>query len=448
LNAQPAITGRTRVPAAAWIVVLLLATAYLLVTAARDFPNQLGQDLYHPWGIGLAREALPPGSNPYRDPVAYGEIAAQAAAAAREASPRLWMAGGVWKSRSEAAFEPTGTPFFYAVMALLPGDYDRAHLLHAVLQFIAVAVSVFALARLRGVPAVPALVLAAAVEIAFSGFVRDVNFANVTSFQLLVVTALVWVSARGLLARHRALEVLYLPLLALFVAYKPNGALVALAMGLHFAVARGPRPTLVGAAAAALALLGAFATAALYFGDAGVWRDWVHYTQGAHGGKLLYSVDAGNQSLAMLMAEKGGAYGPLVNSAIIALGIAVALVVAMSDSGKRPELLAPALRRLFSDPGRAASAGVILTCAAAPLFWHHYYVLCLVPMLWLFGRGNRLASWSVALSGLALSTPLLKLLVGLELYGGAYSTAFFAWVPLLVAVVADARTLAHRETVA
>src|SRR4051812_41136030 len=132
------------------VVLLALLAAWLLFTSMRDFPNQLGMDLYHPWGIERVREAEPGVANPYVDPAHYGRVLFDEASAVRVASPKFWVTALMWQSRSDVMFEPTGTPLFYALLSWLPRSYERTHLAWALLQYASFLAAVFMLARMAG----------------------------------------------------------------------------------------------------------------------------------------------------------------------------------------------------------------------------------------------------------------------------------------------------------
>jgi hypothetical protein len=424
-----------RVPA--WLALAALL-AWLALVALGNFPNQVGMDLYHPWGIQLARATTPGIGDPYVETSRYGRIAAAAAAASREADPKLYATAPEWAARSRAGFEPTATPFYYAAMSWLPRDYDRAQLFYGILQYAAFLGSIFALARMAGASRTWAAAIAAGVAATFSGFMRDIKFGNVNSLQIAFLTAMIAASRARLHERSRLFDRAYLPLLALFLVFKPSLPLPVLALALHYARVRGAAAFARGAALAAATALLAVGTGAAYFGTWHAWSDWLAYTRGANGGTLLYSVDRGNQSLPMLMAEKSSAYGAFGNSALLLACFALAVLVALSAGGKRGDLVRPAACRVLADPWLCVSVAVVLTCATAPLFWHHYYVALMVAIVHAFRRGG---SWQgralAAASYLALAVPALQLLGGLRLFGLAYSLTFFAWAPMVPAVLME-----------
>ncbi len=419
----------------AWAATLLALAALLVHGAVRDFPNRPGMDLYHPWGIAYEKRTDPGIGSPYVHPERFGERLYRVTRAARASSPKLWIVGELWKTRSAAMFEPTATPFYYALLGLLPADYDRAHAVLVWLQYLAALGGVVLLARLGGFARLPAWCIAAAVGLGYTGFGQDVYTGNVNALQFAAFAGLIAGVQGGGLRRHRLLDLLYLPALALLLAFKPNTIWIAAALAVHYALARGPRAFALGAALAVVAAALALAAGAMYLGPQ-AWGQWLRYA----GGGIFYSVDQGNQSLPMLLSEKGGAYGPVAYVALVAAAIGLAFLVAVSRAGKRGDLAAPAALALARDAWFAASVGVLLFCAATPIFWPHYYMLALIPTLY-FVRGDRRpdARTALALASFAvLSVPVVLLLNAAHLAGIAYSLLFFAWVPLLAAAVLHA----------
>jgi hypothetical protein len=422
----------------AWVALAALLVAYLVATATRNFPNQIASDLYHPWGIAAARDAVPPPpGNPYANTAAYGAILEGIAAAGDSIKAKL--SADFWQLRSPAArIEPTGTPFFYAALGFLPRDFGRAHLLHALLQFACVGTSVFLLARLRGALPAPALCLAAFVLATYNAFVQEVKMGNVNSMQLLVLVGLLHAAVTRRYLARPALEYGLLAMLGAFVVFKPNTALIAAAFLAHYGIVRGPRRLAGGAAVAGLGALACVGIGAAYFGSAAVWHDWYRYTQGLNGGTLLYNLDAGNQSVAMLMAERSGAYGAMGNGMILAAAFVTAFAVAMTQLGKRPELLKPLALELLADPWFALSLGVVFTYVASPLLWPHYFLFALIPIAMLVrseGRWDRITACALA-SYFALFLPLVQAVVAMKLVGLAHAMLFFNWLPLVPALLA------------
>lgn len=423
-----------------WSRALLLAAlaAWLLFASVRDFPNQLGMDLYHPWGIERVRDAEPGVPNPYVDAGHYGRVLFDEASAVRVSSPKFWVTALMWQSRSDAMFEPTGTPLFYALLSRLPHSYERTHLAWALAQHAAFLAAMMMLARMAGFGVLGAACIAVGVAASYSGFVQDVKYGNVNSLQLLFLVAMIRASARALYRTSRAFDLLYLPALALFLTIKPNMALPALALAAHYLHARGARRFAVGAAGAIAVACAGVALGAWHFGEWAVWRDWFEYTRGGHGGTVFYSVDNGNQSLAMLLAEKSSAYGPVGNSIMLMAVLATAGLVAASAQGRRGDLVLPTVSRVLGDPWLATALAVVAMCATSPLFWHHYYVAMLIPLAYLVRRDSTALQRGCAVASfVVLTVPWLQMLSDAKLFGVAYTLLFFAWAPLVPAMLAD-----------
>jgi hypothetical protein len=417
----------------------LLLLGFLAVSASRDFPWQFGYDFYHLWGIALAQSTPGAPRNPYADTDGYAQVLNAVSDASR--SEKLHSANAFRR-----VIEPTGTPLFYASFAFLPADFDRAHALFAILQFLAFGASVFLLARMRGLGSWLSICIALAVALTFNPFLQDVKFGNVNSFQLLFVAILIQVAAKRLHKRHPVVDRLYLAALAVFLVFKPNTLWIAAALALHFAVVRGPRKFLAGTGIAALFSFAALAGGAAYFHGMSAWADWLRYTQGLNGGTLLYALDQGNRSLPMWLAERSMAYGAMGFSAIVAAVFTLSLVAAMTSAGKRSDLLAPAARRIFSDPWLAASIGVVFTFATSPLMWPHYHVFALIPIFWLVRRGRPdLGTGSAIATYVALSRPLMTFLLENRHIATLETVMLFAWIPLAAGIYSRVVELS-RET--
>jgi hypothetical protein len=265
-----------------------------------------------------------------------------------------------------------------------------------------------------------------------------VKYGNVNSLQLLFLVSMIRASARGLYRTSRAFDLAYLPALALFLTIKPNMALPVLALVAHYLHVRGGRSFTLGTIGAVAVVFAGLAIGAWHFGEAGVWRDWFEYTGGAHGGTVFYSVDNGNQSLAMLLAEKSSAYGPLGNSLLLMAVLAPAALVVASAQGQRGDLVLPTARRVLEDPWLITALAVVAVCATSPLFWHHYYVAMLVPLALLMrGAATRLQRACALASFAVLTVPWLQMLSEARLFGVAYTLIFFAWAPLVPAMLVE-----------
>jgi len=419
------------------LLFAVLAIVLAIVVAAdavRSFPTQAGIDFYHLWGVPMGQRASAAPLSPYAQTAQYAQLLN--VLAENSTSEALRTA-----NRFKREIAPTGTPLFYTAFAFLPDDYGSAHLLFAILQYVAGAAAIFLLARLRGVAPWPSLCIALAVELTFNPFVQDVKWGNATAFQLLFIAAALYAAVHGTWARRAWVDRLFLPALAIFVLFKPNTIWIAAALALHYTAVRGGRNAVIGAAAALPAALVAWAAGAAYFGNAAIWNEWLAY---ARGGSLVYRFEEGNQSWPMLLAQIAPAhdawgYGLLVS----AFAIVVLAAVLLRDG--RTAALLPRMRAVFADPWAAVGIGVLFTLASSPLVWAYYHLFALLPIFWLVRTHGKwdVPSWCAVATYAALSSPVLSLLIAAEQPVALRLLMFLSWLPLVPAALLRLAPLAH-----
>ena len=122
-----------------------------------------------------------------------------------------------------------------------------------------------------------------------------------------------------------------------------------------------------------------------------------------------------------------------LTGAVLALSlIALAVWAARVNARDRASLVMGAFGRAFDDPRLAAAIGVTTCIALSPLFWYHYYVIALIPGLWLLnasGGPSAPALWGLA--ALVLSSGLLNVLfLPLGWSAAVEAGAALSWLPL------------------
>ena len=420
------LVSRIMKSSVAGLCIALALAALLAVMAWSAFPRQPGIDFYQFWGVPLAKAVSATQRSPYADVSGY----AQVLNAISDASSSRKLRDA---NRYRRTLEPMGTPFLYASFALFPDDYARAQALFALIQYLAAGAGVFVLARLRGIATWPSIWIALAVELTFMPFLQDVRVGNVNSLQLLFVALLLHVAVRRLYSGNALVDGLFIGLMAVFVIFKPNTPWIALAFAIHYGVAHGHRKFWVGVGMAVLFGALAFGIGAWYFDDAHVWMEWLQFARGMDGSALPLTLDQGNLSFTMLLAQRSMSYGPMGYGLIIAAALSVALILATSSGGRRTDLVIPALRAAFSDPWCAAGIGVLFTFATSPLVWPHYLLFALVPIFWLVRIDGEVdaGTWGAALCYGALSLPLMSILGAGGFYGAIQAAMLFSWLALV-----------------
>jgi hypothetical protein len=413
---------------------LLLAAFALALSAAavvdgwRTFPYLLRVDFYHMWGVPLAHGTL--AANPYAKVKEYGDFLNDVTA--HSTSAMLKRA-----NNGRRVIEPTGTPFYYAVFGVLPRDFDAAAAVFVLAQYIALFASMVLLARLNGGGASLAIALAAVIAVDFNPFAQDVKYGNVNAFQLLALAILRTLSAARSRLPGLAFRDGFPALLAALAMFKPNTLWIVAVLALHYVIVAGPRSIPRALAAGTVTALACAAIGAFHFDGPQAWIDWLRYTQGMNGGRLLYNVGEGNHAIVKLLAEASPRLGLLASeillTALLLAAFAFALVKGSGGDGPKRRALA-----FFGDVQFAASCGVVMMLATSPLIWPHYYVLALVPIAWLLaGRGGRFGIACGALVCAALALPVIGLLVA-DHFALVRLMTILAWLPLAAALCAAA----------
>jgi len=399
-----------------------------VVVSTGLFESQVGFDFYQFWGVPVAHARVPGGPNPY---VATEQYAAVLNALVDESSStRLRLVNSFRR-----ALQPLATPFFYASFAWLPAGYDRALAIFVVLQHAATAAAVCLLARTRGLAWLPALALAALVELTFNPFVQDVKVGNVNAFQLLAMALLLTACRKALDRPSRAWDAALGAAAAALVLFKPNTPWIALAVVAHIAAARGSKGLLAALAGAAAACVAAIAAGAAYLDGLHAWPDWFAYARRMEGAGTLTE---GNLSLTTLVAHGAPALGTGGAVLMVTALAAIAALAAASEMGRRMDLAVHALKEVARDPGLMLSCAIVLTFATFPLVWPHYHLWALLPISWGFRREAR---WDAATLGViacyaGFSRPVVQGLSAAGMVSVTLLVVVFSWVALVPAILA------------
>jgi hypothetical protein len=411
-------------PVVAALIILILVQ--LVVARSLNLYPQLTMiDFFQYWGVSNARrlsaEVL---GTPYTDGLQYRAVLIDYAT--RAGHPRLKPPGF------------TATPFAYTLFAMLPENYARAALLYHALQILLFLGALVLVGGIYGYPLFTLLCLALLLAIGSGPLSSDLRLGNIGAFQLFSLALILALHERLRQASRAVLpaSVLLTGLTVLTLA-KPNVALVGVALALHLWVAHGARVLALAAVPAGVSGAAALVIPCLYFHSWDVWQQWYGVVLGKNPRGLALKPAAGNYATARLFSLLLEIDVWTV-SMLIAAALVVSMVVVIAASGKaadartRETAHRGVLARAFGDVHLALAIGVTATIALPPLVWYHYYVILLIPGLWMLSP-----SWGCgygALCGLAAvvlsSGPLDVLFIPL---GWGTATAYGAalsWLPL------------------
>lgn len=434
------------------ILILVMLAAPTLISTADRIRTGYGFDFYNFWGVTVARRSQGPAlGDPYRNGADYLAKVKQVGTANDTA--KLGVAADYWHSP-----DYTATPLLYMVFGLVPRDFDVALAVYQTVQVAAFVVAWLVLGYLCGIDLFSASCLALASLIAYQPFVSDLRVANLGSVQfVLLVGMLAWARAlrdrclrdsAGGRRRVVACAALFAALAAVTL-FKPNVALVAVLLAAHLAIRHGRKRVLPAAAAALCVAALLVILPALYFGTWDVWKDWYTFVYGSNADMLVRSISDGNYStVAMLSAilDTSASGTAITIMALLVGSLVVAAATVRDAAGDRVGWRAAAAR-LGDEPELAACVGVALTLAASPLLWLHYYIIALIPCLWLL-LARPASPWVARLAALCivLSSGVPGLLLTWAGWGLAIPvTTAMSWLPLWVATLMAVRAPRERS---
>ncbi len=411
-------------PRAVAALIVLILVELVVAQSLNLFPRVTSIDFYQYWGVSAARrlsdQAL---DTPYTNAAGYRAVLDEYAAR-------------FGPSKAEGLRAPafTATPFAYMLFAVFPADYPRAALLFHALQVLLFVAAVIVLGGLYRYPLFPLLCLAFLLVLGSGPLFSDVRLGNLGCFQLFALAGVLALADRlRRVPGAAALGAVVLSSLTLLTLVKPNVALVAAIMAVHLWLAHGNRLFAIAAVPALVSGAAAVVIPCLYFRSWTVWQEWYRVVVGADPYRLAVDPGGGNYSSTRQLSLWLQADVWTV-AAFIAAALIISMIAVSVKAERRLRASSPwaGLASAFRDPHLAAAIGVTMTIALSPLFWYHYYVLALIPGLWLLNASSPPGYLPLCgLAALVLSSGLLNvLLLPLGWTGAAAAGAALSWVPL------------------
>jgi hypothetical protein len=297
----------------------------------------------------------------------------------------------------------------------------------------------------------------------YQPLLSDVRVANLGCFQLAFLTGLLVlagaVARAPSFARRATLGAVFVAALAALTLAKPNVVVIGALLAAHLAVRHGPRLFIASALPAAAAAAVLVVIPCVYFGSWTVWREWYDFVYGSNARMLVRPVTTGNYSTALLLSSRLGLDVYTVSTVLMAmLGASLLAALAWSHdasaaAGSPADPVAVgALRRIVGDPQMALAIGIVLTMASSPLYWFHYYLLSLIPALWLLSAPAS-AKYLAGLAAAAVvmsSGMLAPLFLWLQRPDALPHSIALSWLPLWCAILLriispDAKVVTMRD---
>ena len=402
-----------------------------------------GIDFCQSWGVSKAKQwSGGQLRSPYVDTTKYAEVLNAHADGSRDL--RFRRANQINKKLYQNKLALLGTPLYYLIFSFLPQYYSLAFGIFQVLQVILFITSVVMLNSGRHEYWLGLLSLALLLVVVYEPLLSDLRVGNINSFQLFGVAVLI-VLAHRFLSGSSNRNVLFPGVtfmcgLVFMTLLKPNLILVTSLLSAHLCAQQGWK--VFAKAVIAAAIFGAILLLlpCIYFDSWRVWLDWYNYLSSK---MLVYPVSQGNIATVLLVSQALdiSVYSAttMLATVLLVLGLGVLLMAAFPGEPGLKALWGPFVRSL-RDPYLCAAMGITATLALMPLVWLHYFVISLIPAIWLLTAPHR---WSHAwlLGGLSIILTsglpglLLIALFGLTALGYSYSIAT-GWIPLWAGVLA------------
>jgi len=285
----------------------------------------------------------------------------------------------------------------------------------------------------------------------YQPLLSDLRVGNLGCLQLAALAALTGLAGAlprvPALAWRAGLAAVFFIALAALTLCKPNVALVSVLLAVHLAVRHGTRLFVRAAVPAAVVTVLLIVAPCLYFGTWTVWLEWFRFVYGANPSMLVRPIASGNYATPLFVSTWTGASVSLIAAVLFVLLLASLAVIRRPDPlsrATRPalETIPATFKRLFHEPHAAVAIGILIPTAASPLFWLHYYMLLVIPSLWLL---NASGAWRavppLAAASLAMSAGILGMLLWALGWPNAMpATIALSWIPLWGALLLGLRS--------
>jgi hypothetical protein len=425
-------------------LVIFLLAGLAIGSSLVNFDKALGIDFLQYWAVCKAQKwSHDKLKSPYVETIQYYEVLTAYVDSSNDL--RLKKAHQVNNQLYSYRLNLTPTPLYFLPFALLPEDYSHAF---AIFQTVQILLFIASILKLNLAPNGNRLWLGSLVLLlllAYNPLLSDLHVGNFNCFQLFALVLLTRYADRVLASRSAPVPfgpcIVFMCSIVFLTLLKPNLVLVMLLLAAHLWARHGTK--IFGVAALAAAALGAVLVLlpCIQFGSWTVWLDWYRYFKTITAIAEIYSISYGNFASIVLISQ-----ALHVNMLSVASVLTAALITsacgALIISSRRGKSGARGVWQTavlsLRDPYLSAAIGVTATLAVSPMLWPHYYLLSLLPALWLLSPQQRWSHAGIAGGLSILCTVNIAPKVLNSLFGWANLEPIFmasGWVPLWVGLL-------------
>lgn len=385
----------------AFLPLALLAALGLLNTWASG-DRGAGIDFYQFWAVGQAvNESLV--ENIYAPEARPRMAGIFSRRALEDGSSRIRAAARFRREEIQAASTPLLYSFFYLVQS---GEFERDIRRYRLLSLGCFVLAVLAICRVAGYGPEGTLIVLAFASWTFLPVQDDLRDGNVNQIQLALIALSLWLRRAGGPAWR---DLLSGAVLGLAIAFKPNLALVAVVLGLFWAIGGRFRTLSLRGAGIAAGLLIAVAGSSVFFGSVSCWGSWLSTLRHLDE-QFDVAVGWGNFGGARLLRDWLG-----LNLSPALFLLTTGLVGVCAWGGRRREAASGSGSTVEASAARdellMVGLGLLVPLLAAGLAWPHYLVLAIPICVYLMrpaeGRATRALPAFLGIVCLC-STPILQ----------------------------------------
>jgi Glycosyltransferase family 87 len=416
------------------ISILAVMGAYVTVTALK---TSAGIDFYQFWGVSHAQKFSNGGlSSPYQEMANYEALLDWYSAGSDDL--RLKAANLANHQLYSVGLDLIGTPLIFALYGFFSKNYSHAYVVFQTIQSILFGTAIVVLFLHRKVKCRYFIALSLLIP-CYSPLVSNIRVGNINSFQLFLIVAYILFFDRVVKRSSGRMVYLYgvicISFLVLLTMVKPNMIIVTMLLSASLLSAHGLKVYISSLVTGLFSGLALICVSCLYFNSWLVWSDWYHYLSD-NKSKLFYPVHNGNYSTVCIAFEQ---FGLNKNTSIIIVVLCIflhGLYVLLRDKNVEVtyfEYLKNTSVELLKDPFLTVSLGITITLAISPLVWWHYYIISLVPALWLIIVSKK---WNdiglLGMLSIILTSGYIPIVFGWHNFE-PYPVAF-GWIPLWLGI--------------
>jgi len=390
------------------------------------YNSSLAIDFYQYWGVGAAQK-LSGGvlSNPYVNVKQYDSFLDKYSTTSGDERLRLSNIRNHMLYRQ--SLDVNATPLLYALFALFPAKFSLSYGIFLALMVVVLLPVSYLFCHYPRPSAIP--VLLGILFVFYHEPLRaDAQVGNLNTLQFFSMAVLTYFIAvlideqaeRQTFFRDAAV----LSGIVLLILLKPNFLIIGLALSASVFVKRSARAFSKAAAAAASVGILLFLIPCIYFNSWSVWNDWFGYLSLGSGKISRYNVQEGNFATSVIVSNL---WDFSVNSTMVLI-CAVLMISLMLCLGT--ERIVKKVGMILHNPYLAVVMAVSATLALSPLVWFHYYVISLLPAIWMTMQPLSTPSRYLGGFSLFLSSGLIVRMLDVN----EYLPFVFAssWVPLWI----------------